>query len=303
MRRPTKWIGILVLALTVVSSQASTASAGVIPWMYHTIFGPVGHGYGGYGYSPYGYGPAYRSSWYSGQQVGYFAPPTFNRPSNYSTAGCTPCVSNYGTVTRSTQPRAVRRYPTFAFGFGYAPANYGYCRPASCATISSNNTCQPKTVWTAQEGVSGSGNTNVSQNTAPTAADKDAPPQPTYADKVVVTKETEAVEKTKVEPTVGLAGFEETAREGDPDAELEFHAPRTETEGPIEESTAPAALPLEDEDLLLKLQTQCSWKYTVPAQRIAFQARFRNARIVRSSNSIKTDYIIPAAATLRMVSR
>jgi hypothetical protein len=58
-----------------------------------------------------------------------------------------------------------------------------------------------------------------------------------------------------------------------------------------------------DKSLPLNLDKKSSWKFEVPVQRIAFRAGFRRAKLARTTVSVDVDYVVPAASTLRLVSR
>ena len=94
-------LGLVALSLAVVGIPAPT-EAGVIPWMYDSLFGPVGSMQASAGYTPYtaGYTPysAGYSSYYTPYSVGY-APSGCNSCQSYSYApcGCTPCATGCGT--------------------------------------------------------------------------------------------------------------------------------------------------------------------------------------------------------------
>ncbi len=115
-----------VLTLTVLCGSASTSQAGIIPWIYDAIFGPVGVPYqAGYGYryganygsyySPYAYGTGYGWGGYAGYGVaGNQCCNTCNTTvTNYApTTGCctTACAGNdcnvpaAGSSTSNKQP-------------------------------------------------------------------------------------------------------------------------------------------------------------------------------------------------------
>ena len=100
-----------VLSLTMLCGSASTSQAGIIPWLYDSIFGPVGVPFqAGYGYR-YGanYGAYYGSYGYGAGQCCN----TCNTVANYAPAsGCctTACASNdcsipaVGSSTSNRQP-------------------------------------------------------------------------------------------------------------------------------------------------------------------------------------------------------
>ena len=177
MRRPAQRFGILVLALALVPGQFSTADAGVIPWLYDAVFGPVGHyGYGGYGYG--GYCTAYRYP-YAAPRISY-AVPTWSGTTKCGPAGCA----------------------TTSYSVGYRPT---YCSTGGCSTVlssyrpsagscgacsvvaSANSACAAKTAWKSKESKEAKTEwpTEVitSEATVPTPASQDEAPKPkTFVD-------------------------------------------------------------------------------------------------------------------------
>ena len=195
MRQPARRFGILVLAVALIPGQFSTADAGVIPWLYDAVFGPVGHyGYGGYGYGGY----AYRYP-YAAPQVSYAMPavspyraPSNCGPSGCGTAGC--AVSSYAVPSYSVGYRPLFIAPaycstggcsTVSSGWRYAAGNCG-----TCSVTSSSSACSAKTAWKSEKSESKEAKTEWetevirSEAAVPTPATKDeAPvPQKTFAD-------------------------------------------------------------------------------------------------------------------------
>lgn len=96
-------------AFLVAVGVASASHAGVIPWVYDAIFGPVRYPAYGYGYSPYAVSysrPIYVSS------APMYAPATYG-----CSSGCSPCSTSY-----------------------YAPVSYG-C--GSCGPVVAASSCSP----------------------------------------------------------------------------------------------------------------------------------------------------------------
>ena len=173
MRRPAQRFGILVLALALVPGQFSTADAGVIPWLYDAVFGPVGH----YGYGGYGYGTAYRYP-YVAPRISY-AVPTWSGQSNCGPAGC------------ATTSYSVGYRPTYCSTGGCSTVLSAYRSSAgSCGTCSviasANSACAAKTAWKSKE--SKEAKTEwptevITETTVPTPAVQDEAPKPkTFAD-------------------------------------------------------------------------------------------------------------------------
>ncbi len=80
-----------LIAVSLIVGSASLSQAGIIPWVYDVVFGPVGspaRGYSSYGYS--GYTP-YTAS-YAPFSYGYAS---YGYPSQ-AYSGCSTCSTNYG---------------------------------------------------------------------------------------------------------------------------------------------------------------------------------------------------------------
>lgn len=238
MRRPAQRFGILVLALALVPGQFSTADAGVIPWLYDAVFGPVGHyGYGGYGYG--GYGTAYQYP-YSGPRISY-AVPTWSGQSNCGPAGCAPA----------------------SYSVGYRPT---YCSTGGCSTVlsayrssagscgacsvvaSANSACAAKTAWKSKESKEAKTEwpTEIitSEATVPTPAAQDEAPKPkTFADEPAdpANGQPVAVEKVVGDQDGGVTS-DGKAAPGDPNwTETGKPATAVETETPATTAAEGAA--------------------------------------------------------------
>ncbi len=115
-----------MVAVAMVTCLLSSTQAGVIPWVYDVIFGPVrypaygpGYGYGvsyapqgNYGYSPYSYAPTSQCS-PCASNVGYAQP-------------ASPCAS--GRCSTGNCPTTVAYYPAFPMGYRVASSQ---CSPCS----------------------------------------------------------------------------------------------------------------------------------------------------------------------------
>ena len=122
------WRFASLLAVALVVGSTSAVQAGVIPWVYDAVFGPVRYPVSGYGYS--GYSAAYAPTYYV-PRSGYAPANDRYGPSNQS-AGCSPCSTSY---------YAPMNYaPSYGCGscgpVAYAPA-CGSCEVA-CGTPSSS---------------------------------------------------------------------------------------------------------------------------------------------------------------------
>ena len=93
-------LGLLVACVAGVGSPAPT-EAGVIPWLYDSVFGPVGSIQARSGYAPYSAGYTPYSVGYTPYSVGYT--PYYGGYSSYyygnssSACGCSPCAGACGT--------------------------------------------------------------------------------------------------------------------------------------------------------------------------------------------------------------
>ena len=379
MRRPAQRFGILVLALALVPGQFSTADAGVIPWLYDAVFGPVGHyGYGGSGYG--GYGTAYRYP-YAAPRISY-AVPTCSGQSNCGPTGCgrAGCATTSYSVDYRPTYCSTGGCSTVLSAYRYSAGNCGVCSTVASA----NSACAAKTAWKSKESKEAKTEwptevitseaavpTPAAQDEAPKpktfAADEPADPangQPVAVEKVVgdqnggtagggkavpgdpnwtetdkpataVVTETPAASDAAVaggaaanvtgkesatdEKAAGDAGFGETLRDGEEDVNKIFAEPVKGVEEAVKGEAAPTTTPLLpdgpeglpktgseselEQALPLELDKKSSWKFEVPVQRIAFRAGFRRAKLARTTVSVDVDYVVPAASTLRLVSR
>ena len=356
MRRPAQRFGILVLALALVPAQFSTVDAGVIPWLYDAVFGPVHHGYGGYGYGYGSYGTAYRYS-YAGPQVSYVMPaaPVYYGQTNCGPAGC-------ATPSYSVGYRPMFAHPTYCSTGGcstvlsayrYSTGNCGTCSTAA----STNSACAAKTAWKSEsKEATTQWPTEVikGESAVPTPAAKDDAPRPKtfavepadpsraqpMAVEKVVTDENggitgggksapgdpdwtktgkPAVTVAEENPAEADAGFGERLRDTEEDVNKIFTEPVQGVEAAVEGEAAPTTTPVLpegldgpqisepkselDQALPLNLDQKSSWKFEVPVQRVAFRAGFGRATLARTTVSVDVDYVVPAASTLRLVSR
>jgi hypothetical protein len=200
MRRPARRFGILVLALALVPGQFSTADAGVIPWLYDAVFGPVGH----YGYGGYGYG--YQNP-YAGPQVSYAMPaaPAYQVRSNCGPTGCGPAGCATPSYTVGYRPMFVR--PTYCStgacstvlnGYVSTASNCGTCSSVASTTVaSSSSACAAQTAWKSKEAKTEWPTEVITGEAAvPAPAAKDDAPKPTFKD--------EPADPSKTQPTVAV---------------------------------------------------------------------------------------------------
>jgi hypothetical protein len=115
------------------------------------------------------------------------------------------------------------------------------------------------------------------------------------------------------------AGFGKTLRGGEEDVNKAFSEPVPGVESAVEGEAAPTTTPVLPKGLErlpeteptraveaaqpLNLEEQSSLKFETPVKRIAFRAGFRRAKVARTSVVVSDDYVVPAAVSLRLVSR
>lgn len=367
MRRPARRFGILVLALALVPGQFSTADAGVIPWLYDAVFGPVGYnGYGGSGYGGY----AYRHP-YAGQQISYLMPtaPVYYGRSNCGPTGCaTPSYTvGYRSVFSTPSYCSTGGCSTVLSGYRYASGRCGTCS----SVASANSACAAKTAWKSKEPKEAKTEweTEVirAEAAVPTPAAQDEAPKPkTFADEPAdpskgqstsvgkvaaddgdvvgdevvaegdpdwtktgkpaaekdegsAAAEADSTEKAGAGDAAEAAGFSKTLRDGEEDVNKIFTEPVPGVEAAVEGEEVPTTTPVLPEGLdglpetkptpaneaaqPLNLEEQSSLRFEAPVKRIAFRAGFRRANVARTLVVVNVDYAVPAAVTLRLVSR
>lgn len=241
--RPARRFGILVLALALVPGQFSTADAGVIPWLYDAVFGPVGHyGYGG----GYGYGAPSTYSNYGGPRISYAVPSNSYRSSNCGPAECGPagCATAPYRVSYSPFFGIPRLCPTggcspaFA-GYRNSSGNCGACAKVACAT----STCDAKTDWKAKEAkTEWSAEVVGGEAAVPTPAIEDEAPRPkTFKDEPADPSQAQPTAVGKV-VTGESAGVASGAKPGDPNWQKTGKPAAEVTTGAAAEKVAPGSV-------------------------------------------------------------
>ena len=140
------WRFASLLAVTLLVGTTSAAQAGVIPWVYDAVFGPVRYPASSYRYSA-SYAPAYYVP-----QSGY-APVSYRRVSSSRSSGCSPCSTSY--------------YAPVI----YAPS-YGYGDGCDCRTVAVAPSCGPCGVACSTP------SSNCDSGCSPSTPTRDAAPQP-----------------------------------------------------------------------------------------------------------------------------
>jgi len=124
-------------------------------------------------------------------------------------------------------------------------------------------------------------------------------------------EESSSTEEEKKAPLLGdevedKTNFGKNTREGEENPAGEGEGKSAEAEGEDGDAAKPAeggeTKPLEVKPLE-EIQDKSSWKFSRPARRIAFRASFGNVKITRVAQSVKTDYVIPAASLTRIAER
>lgn len=245
MNRPARRIGTVVLGICLIPGLLSTTQAGLIPWLYDAVFGPVApYGYGYHSSYAYPYvarpvitsyrgapstcGPVAYSipAWTSGYGNGSYGPSVTRVPSGCSTGSCPPIVGCYRPVWSPV----------------CGPCQSGTCRVASAAEGCKSN-CDAKgatTEWKA-EVLRGNAASDV---TAPEPATLDEAPRPrTFADEPADPFNSETtVEKAAVTEEAGASSGGGTP--GDPNWDKTGESPvpvAVESAEKAVSETAPAA--------------------------------------------------------------
>lgn len=319
MRSLSRRFGIAALSLTLVATLFGTSQAGIIPWVYDAIFGPVG------GYGPYPYAGPYRP-----MPMGY---------------GCNPCM-----------PRTTMRCapsPCSPCSSGSCPTFVSYGVRSACEAGVETTQWKAgagRTAPDAETAESGAGDINkltpAPADPAPTptfVAEEEAEESVNKPDAAAVTEnESEAAreaasESTEVTPgdltqNIPVGGSDpEAATETTPAAPVgggfEFRASTSE-EKATEEDESPAAtteefpfprpgveteeergeaaptLPVLPESLreAADLDGQASWKPTVSTRRLAKRTSHGKAWLARRTVPVKAGYVIPSDTIARILS-
>ncbi len=287
-------------AFVLATSITSASQAGVIPWVYDAIFGPV-H-YRSYGYSPYAvsyarpvvvrsYAPApYYSyapaSGCSSCSTRYYAPVVYSMPSS-GCGSCGPIVmapssGPCGTVT-------------------YASTSQGCLSGCSVSPVTSKPAAPAgKPVWKAPE-TNQSGSTTTVTPSAGTVTDDGLGTSPRSRGKAATSTD-DAVEGTRPasgeeEPTI-LKRNKTPAKIADPDFEapLETIKPK-EIKKPNElelDLDGDKKAPGEAKSLLplptLNLDAKIAWRTEPERTRVPFHAKLAKASVTRRTTGANSDW-------------
>jgi len=234
MKRPFRRTATVVLGVCLIPALLSTTQAGVIPWLYDAVFGPV------------------RRPWGAGRHVSYAQP--FAAPPVMSSYGpaMSPCGPGGCPTSTWTTGRAVTSSSVCGPG-GCTPAvsYYGFLGTSACdpcavggATVSSytpgsQDDCPATTEWKSKK-ASGSGGSDKSgqpggrgkDRKAPEPAEDDAPSQRTFV---------EPAEPAEPAEPENQARREEQGGQGDPFADQETTVERAAPDSGAKRSNASGA--------------------------------------------------------------
>lgn len=282
MKRFARRFAVAALVAAPVLSVPAMSEAGVIPWLYDAIFGPVYPGYGGYG----GYPMA----------------------SPYGGAGaCSPCGSPC--LSAAPSPCSTGACPTTV-------AFYSPCGSACEAPRTVYSSATPKKAEPATSGVDQPAPKSTFKQTAPSDLDDisphDASRPPTP---VPVTKPAPA---SVGDIGAGLSGGEQTvegsAVSKEPAASdsdnLDFSTPKPGLAPEAAPSGTGTPAPALDPGTELELKqgsqldNRSTWKVTVQLPRRTTQPQpVGTVSLVRRPVQVKTNYVIPAESSARIASR
>ena len=197
-----------VCGLLAVTTTA-TAEAGIIPWTYNAIFGPVGSTFAAR--PTYGYGANYGASYGGNACCGTTA--------NYYSAGYAPYTTNYGYTTSYTPYYA--GYAPYTAGYSaYGCNNCGTCNSCNngcntcgygCATNCCNN-CASGDCGTGLTPAAGT-TTNPTNNNSPTPTTTFKSTEPTVNPKAGENTNNNSNSNPNYEPSNNDSGFEMPERE------------------------------------------------------------------------------------------
>jgi hypothetical protein len=284
--RSLKFLLIVGGAACLASGSATTAEAGIIPWIYDAIFGPVGSQQALYGgYAPT-YGAGYGVSYGSGSAIptSYYGPSYFGPAPTLGLSGSSPCSSGacgtqafYGTASSCCSPCGGSGCATGACGTGT-------CGTGDCA--SGNSGAAPYSGAT-------------SSPVTPIPRREDAGPTPTYGN-------------GNPNPGTGSTaapGFGPTRNREPAPAPMNdaYEAPRPAS--PASTPPAPAgtrpAFPNDSEGAdatpgpTLNLDDKITWRSTPSRQRLTLQPSYTSASVIRKPVYPKSEWTtLPAEASI-----
>jgi hypothetical protein len=339
MRRISRYFLAVAVALPLAMVTGSTADAGVIPWLYDAVFGPVHYG-------PYYGGSMPGGSYYRGPMA--YAPSYAMRPVVVS-GGYSSCNSGCGPVVRSAcGPGGCTPQTTF-----YSPCGPSGCGTTACTPAPNSVNSQKVTVAQPIAEKNPIPKTFVADEPQKSAIEQvDAVVEKPAANKQTVTATTsptgEAAASATAEPDTdpfispkgsgaaasdglpfnveapatdqpvsptapsGNAGFGATVRGDDAAGEEDFVLPgagveelKTITPGVPTPTLPEGGLGAElNQPAALNLDLKRGWTVkTAPPTRLSLRAGFRSATVARSTVPVQDDYRIRKAVETKIAGR
>lgn len=320
MRSLSRRFGIATLVVTLVVTLFGSTQAGIIPWAYNVIFGPVGCGPQPHAY-PYAAPMAYGPMSYAAPR-GYGCGPC-RTPMVYRSSPCSPCSTGSCSTVVSYGPRAScetgREVTRWKSDRTQAPVANEVTKRAPNPVDAAP---APKTFANGDGAVAAGSEESVLESGVA------SPPAPPAAAVEVAGEESPGAvvaapvvapePATTIIPAGGIegdAGFGPTKPDADAPAIPGSFLPAVP--GSVEEKpvgvpaptlpevspTLPEALPTLPDATPANVDGEASWKLNVPTRRLAKHASYRNARIARRSVPVNSEYVIPSESVARIVSR
>lgn len=286
MKRFSRRLAVAALVTLPLLAVPAVSQAGVIPWAFDVLFGPVG--YPGYGYSGYGYYGPYN-------------------PGYYGSAGCGPCVSACSPCSAPVG----------------SACSSGACSSTTAYYVSSTP-CNAKTSWKSDAPKAAAA--AVPKKAAPAASettfDEGAlngelkktpfPPTPVNPTNAASPAATGAGANTTEAPAAAVTTGSQTDTAVGVGADTsgfpagddgEFSTPKAGKPAEAAPATGAKAPALDAVDKALGLDGKSSWIVTPTHRRLAQRATFRDAQVARRSVPVKTDAGLPAQSGARIAAR
>lgn len=279
-----RFLPTLAVALGVWTGLAATTEAGLIPWVYDAVFGPVGSQRAYYGgYAPMTYGAAFRG----------YGPLGYSDPccSPCGPAGCSPCATGACGIQSFYGPSYGQCCdPCSACGIG--GCGIGGCGPGGCGIPG----CGPAGCPSGQCGLPGDAFTDGGLTPAPEGPPPVSQPPRTYRDEVPPYRD----EAPSSRPAPGLddEGFRPRSNEGFPmDTGVRRPGPATDEFEPPASSIPPRSrepAPMrptigDDEDNAgirgpsLNLDGKVTWRPASTRQRLSLRPNYESVSVTRKT--------------------
>ena len=307
------WRFASLLTLLLVAGTTSAAQAGVIPWTYNAIFGPVrypeyGYGYGaGYGYRAPRYVVSYAPA-YSYAPVSYGYAPAWS-----GSSGCSSCSTSYSAPASYA--------PSYGYGYG---SGCGSCGPVtqapSCGDcLSGGCSTTPATANPAgaSSGTNGFHPTKKEPEAARRAAPKDAtktfatPERNNGTDDGLGTGGRSRGLRTDEETGTSTEAFKPVP--GDDESVIP-KAKKTPVVDPLKNDFEPpidsnkegnGEAKLRWPRLNLNLDDKIAWRSGAPRTRVPFHAKVPTVRVARHVPSLDSDWtpVVAKPKSLQLVKK